>query len=181
MIIAGATRRKMSAQNRMENFDVNRYLGRWHEIARLDHRFERGLERITATYTLRPDGKVGVVNRGYDLAKKRWSDAKAYAVQTRVKNYLKVYFFPLVPGRYRIAYLDDDYSLAVVSGGSLRYLWLLSRTPEVTPQQRARMLGRSPRAGVRHLEADLAGTGRAVRRLSLLRRRLGIPENMRFG
>lgn len=112
-----------------------------HEIARLDHRFERGLERITATYTLRPDGKVGVVNRGYDLAKKRWSDAKAYAVQTRVKNYLKVYFFPLVPGRYRIAYLDDDYSLAVVSGGSLRYLWLLSRTPEVTPQQRARMLG----------------------------------------
>lgn len=103
--------------------------------------FRAGLERITATYTLRPDGKVGVVNRGYDLAKKRWSDAKAYAVQTRVKNYLKVYFFPLVPGRYRIAYLDDDYSLAVVSGGSLRYLWLLSRTPEVTPQQRARMLG----------------------------------------
>ena len=136
----GCNRRKVSVEP-MENFDVNRYLGRWHEIARLDHRFERGLERITATYTLRPDGKVGVVNRGYDPAKKRWSDAKAYAVQTRVKNYLKVYFFPLVPGRYRIAYLDDDYSLAVVSGGSLRYLWLLSRTPEVTPQQRARMLG----------------------------------------
>ena len=88
----GCNRRKVSVEP-MENFDVNRYLGRWHEIARLDHRFERGLERITATYTLRPDGKVGVVNRGYDPAKKRWSDAKAYAVQTRVKNYLKVYFF----------------------------------------------------------------------------------------
>ena len=168
----GCNRRKVSVEP-MENFDVNRYLGRWHEIARLDHRFERGLERITATYTLRPDGKVGVVNRGYDPAKKRWSDAKAYAVQTRVKNYLKVYFFPLVPGRYRIAYLDDDYSLAVVSGGSLRYLW--------HPATACADARRSPRAGVRHLEADLAGTGRAVRRLSLLRRRLGIPENMRFG
>lgn len=131
----------------ISDFNATHYLGRWHEIARLDHIFERGLEQVTAEYTLREDGKIGVINRGFDTKKGEWKEAHAYAVQTRTPNYLKVYFIPLIAGKYRIAYINPTYTLSLVSGGNLSYLWILARTPQITPQELEQMLRLAQKMG----------------------------------
>ena len=131
----------------IEGFDTNRYLGTWYEIARLDHRFERGLEQTTANYGLKSNGRIGVTNRGFSPAKGEWHEAGAEAVATKVKNYFKVYFVPIFYGKYRVAYIDPDYTVAVVSGGSTRYLWFLSRTPSISPEQHRTMLEVAHRMG----------------------------------
>ena len=116
------------------NFELNRYLGKWYEIARLDHSFERGLERITAEYSMRDDGGVAVVNRGYSIADEAWevSEGKAYFADDENKGYLKVSFFGPFYGSYVIFEIDqEDYGYAFVSGPDTSYLWLLSRTPQV--------------------------------------------------
>ena len=116
------------------NFELDRYLGKWYEIARLDHSFERGLERITAEYSMRDDGGVAVVNRGYSIADEDWevSEGKAYFVDDENKGYLKVSFFGPFYGSYVIFEIDqEDYGYAFVSGPDTSYLWLLSRTPQV--------------------------------------------------
>ena len=131
----------------LPGFNAPKYMGCWYEIARLDHPFEKGLQRVTACYSLRYNGKISVLNRGYSPTKSKWQEAKAVAVQTGVKNFLKVYFVPLFGGKYRVAYVDDAYSLAVVSGGNLRYLWLLARTPHPTPEQVGKMLEEARKLG----------------------------------
>lgn len=118
----------------VQGFEVNRYLGKWYEIARLDHPFERGLENITANYFLREDGGVAVVNRGFSLADKEWSEAKgkAYFVGDESEAYLKVSFFGPFYGSYVIFELEqDNYEYAFVAGPDLSYLWLLARTPNL--------------------------------------------------
>ena len=86
----------------VKDFDVSRYLGTWYEIARLDHSFERGLEKVTAEYSLREDGGVEVINRGYSRDKQQWKEAvgKAYFVRDRSEGYLKVSFFGPFYGAY---------------------------------------------------------------------------------
>ncbi len=119
----------------VSGFEINKYLGRWYEIARLDHSFERGLENVTAEYSIREDGGVSVVNRGYSTEDKEWSEAtgKAYFVNSPEEGYLKVSFFGPFYGSYIVFELDkDNYQYAFVSGPDLSYLWLLSRTPEVS-------------------------------------------------
>lgn len=111
-------------------FDLQRYLGTWHEIARLDHRFERGLTRVTAEYALRPDGRVSVLNRGFDEAKGTWKEARGVAKfrGDRGVASLKVSFFGPFYGGYHILDLDRDaYRWAVVCGPSRSYLWILAR------------------------------------------------------
>ncbi|TNF98463.1 MAG: lipocalin, partial [Gammaproteobacteria bacterium] len=118
----------------VRQFDLNRYLGRWYEIARLDHSFERGLDRVTAEYSLRDDGGVKVINRGYSKSDKKWKEAegKAYFVRSADEGYLKVSFFGPFYGSYIVFELDKkEYRYAFVSGPDKSYLWLLSRTPEV--------------------------------------------------
>lgn len=120
----------------VREFEINRYLGKWYEIARLDHSFERGLERVTADYALRGDGGVAVLNRGYSTQAGEWREAqgKAYFVNETDEGYLKVSFFGPFYGSYVIFELDKtDYQYAFVSGPDLSYLWLLARTP-VVPQ-----------------------------------------------
>lgn len=119
----------------VQNFELNKYLGKWYEIARLDHSFERGLENITAEYAMREDGGVSVLNKGYDITEKSWRDAqgKAYFVESTDQGYLKVSFFGPFYGSYIIFELDKDYQYAFVSGPNTDYLWLLSRTPTVDP------------------------------------------------
>ena len=117
-------------------FALDRYLGRWYEIARLDHSFERGLDNVTAQYTLREDGGVSVTNRGFLTAEKRWKEAqgRAYFVNGTEEGYLKVSFFGPFYGSYVIFELDSErYQYAFVAGPDTSYLWLLSRTPEVDP------------------------------------------------
>lgn len=115
-------------------FELDRYLGTWYEIARLDHSFERGLEQITANYSLRDDGGVRVLNRGYSTEAGEWEEAegKAYFVEDPATGYLKVSFFGPFYGSYVIFELDKkDYQYAFISGPDHGYLWLLSRTPQV--------------------------------------------------
>lgn len=118
----------------VENFELNRYLGKWYEIARLDHSFERGLEKITAEYSMRDDGGVSVVNRGYSIEDDEWKVAqgKAYFVDDVNKGYLKVSFFGPFYGSYVVFEIDHEgYEYAFISGPDTSYLWLLSRTPKL--------------------------------------------------
>ncbi|OIO67009.1 MAG: lipocalin [Zetaproteobacteria bacterium CG1_02_53_45] len=116
-------------------FELNRYLGKWYEIARLDHSFERGLEQVSAEYTMSDDGGVIVLNRGYSVEEQKWQQAegKAYFVRSPDEGYLKVSFFGPFYGAYVIFELDEAYQYAFVVGPDRSYLWLLSRTPEVSP------------------------------------------------
>jgi len=114
------------------DFDLNRYLGKWYEIARLDHSFERGLEKVYAEYSLREDGGVKVINRGYSKKEKAWKQAvgKAYFVGSQDEGYLKVSFFGPFYASYVIFDLDsENYNHAFVAGYDYSYLWLLSRSP----------------------------------------------------
>jgi apolipoprotein D and lipocalin family protein len=114
-------------------FDLNRYLGTWYEIVRIPHRFEKDLIKVTATYSLRPDGKIQVLNRGYKPSKGKWSEAKgkAWVPDLRVPARLKVSFFWPFSAEYKIIRLDADYQWALVTSGSTDYLWLLSRIPKM--------------------------------------------------
>lgn len=119
----------------VQGFDVNRFLGTWYEVARLDHGFEKGLTHVTAEYSLRDDGGLKVINKGFDLKKGLWSEseAKAYFLETPDVGRLKVSFFGPFYGSYNIIDLDQkDYSWALVTGPSRNYLWMLSRnkTPD---------------------------------------------------
>lgn len=115
------------------HFDASRYLGKWYEVARLENRFERGLEQVTATYGLRSDGGISVLNRGYDPQKQKWheSEGKAYFTGAPTTAALKVSFFGPFYGGYNVIALDDDYQYALVSGPNRDYLWILSRTPTI--------------------------------------------------
>jgi apolipoprotein D and lipocalin family protein len=117
----------------VEGFDAKRYVGTWYEIARLENSFEKGLEKITATYSLREDGGLTVVNRGYDPVNGRWREAtgKAYFVGAPTQGRLKVSFFGPFYGAYNIIRLDEDYGWSLVCGKDYKYLWILSRTPQL--------------------------------------------------
>ena len=121
----------------IHEFDLNRYLGKWYEIARLDHSFERGLDKVTAEYSLRDDGGVRVINRGFSNAENKWKEAegKAYFVRGQDEGYLKVSFLGPFYGSYVVFELDkENYQYAFVSGSNTSYLWLLSRTPTVSKE-----------------------------------------------
>ena len=134
----------------VKDFELNRYLGKWYEVARLDHSFERGLEQVSAEYSLNPNGSVKVVNRGYSTTKKKWSEAngKAKFVQDPATGYLKVSFFGPFYGSYVVFDLDKDgYEYAFVSGPDLSYLWLLSRNKTVSPEVKASFLKQAKEIG----------------------------------
>lgn len=127
------------------DFDLNRYLGEWYEIARFDHSFERGMEQTKATYTLRGDGKVDVLNTGVKDGKP--SEAKGVAKLTDTPGRLRVSFWGPFYSDYRILLLDDDYQYALVGSGSDGYLWILSRTPQISDSTRAKILAEAQRRG----------------------------------
>nr|WP_283105226.1 lipocalin family protein [Shewanella seohaensis] len=121
----------------VKDFQLERYLGKWYEIARLDHSFERGLTQVTAEYSLKADGGVKVINRGYSNDTQQWKEAegKAYFVNGDGEAYLKVSFFGPFYGSYVVFGLDQqDYQYAFISGPDTDYLWLLARTPTVSPE-----------------------------------------------
>ena len=134
----------------VENFDSERYLGKWYEIARLDHSFERGLDNVTAEYIRREDGGLDVINRGFSQAEQSWKQAegRAYFVGKSDQGHLKVSFFGPFYGSYVVFELDQaEYQYAFVAGYNKSYLWLLSRSPQPDKQlitgfvDRARQLG----------------------------------------
>ncbi len=113
------------------DFRIDHYLGQWYEIARLDHGFESGLECVTANYSLRDDGDIRVINRGYDPEEQRWESAEgraSFAGEPDV-GHLKVSFFGPFYAGYSVLALDPDYQHALVAGPDRDYLWILSRQP----------------------------------------------------
>lgn len=131
-------------------FDLNRYLGQWHEIARLDHSFERGMRDVSATYSLQEDGSVKVVNRGYDTQRQAWKEAIGRAVFLGDSSTasLKVSFFGPFYGGYHVIALDQQhYRWSLVAGPDRDYLWILARDKTLPADVRERLLGEARALG----------------------------------
>jgi len=155
----------------VKDFDLDRYLGKWYEVARLDHSFERGLNGVTAEYSMREDGGVRVMNSGVvtpvegfhgaegsngadssngakGSEERSEAEGRAYFVEGTDLGYLKVSFFGPFFGSYIVFELDtDNYQYAFVAGNNTNYLWLLARTPEVSDEVMARFIARSSALG----------------------------------
>ena len=134
----------------VDGFILEKYLGKWYEIARLDHSFERGLSRVTANYSLREDGGVRVLNRGYSEKEGRWKEAegKAYFVQRTDQGHLKVSFFGPFYGSYVVFELDhENYRYALVSGPDKSYFWILARSPEIEKNLRDTLIAKAAARG----------------------------------
>ncbi len=118
----------------VNNFDINQYLGRWYEIARLDHKFEKNLTFVTADYRKISATEIEVINRGYNPTTQKWTEATGVAkfVQEKTIGHLKVAFMVPFYASYVVFDLDKQYQYAIVTGYNRDYLWLLSRTPTVT-------------------------------------------------
>lgn len=117
----------------ISDFDLGRYLGTWYEIARFDHSFERGMDNVMAEYTLREDGMVDVKNSGWKDGKYKVAEGKARQPDPAGDPaHLEVSFFLFFYSDYNILMLDKDYQYALVGSKSPKYLWILSRTPELS-------------------------------------------------
>jgi apolipoprotein D and lipocalin family protein len=133
----------------VDNFELNRYLGKWYEIARLDHSFERGLEAVSAEYSLRDDGGIRVINSGRntDTQANQEAEGRAYFVEQPDLGYLKVSFFGPFFGSYVIFELGENYQYAFIAGNTTNYLWLLARTPEVPQELVNQFISRATQLG----------------------------------
>lgn len=131
-------------------FELQRYQGRWYELARLDHSFERGMTDVSAFYRPQPDGSVQVVNRGFDAGRGRWREAigKALFTGAPTTGSLKVSFFGPFYGGYHVAALDPDYQWALVLGPDTGYCWILARTKALAEAQRESIVARARALGV---------------------------------
>ena len=134
----------------VDEFELPRYLGKWYEIARYDHSFEEGLSEVTATYSMRDDGGVKVINRGFSKQENAWDEAegKAYFVDTSSIGHLKVSFFGPFYASYVIMALDKEgYQYALITGPDKDYLWILARTPSIDDDVRSQLLDTASAAG----------------------------------
>ena len=125
---------KMIDKTVVKELNIERYLGKWYEIARYDHRFERGLVGVTASYSFRDDGKIKVVNTGFKETingQKSEAIGKAKIPDPNVPSKLKVSFFWFFYGDYFVLELDENYQWAVIGSSTDNYLWILSRTPQM--------------------------------------------------
>jgi len=131
-------------------FELEKYLGTWYEIARFDHSFERGLEGTTATYSLRPDGKINVINQGYKKSlrgKLSKATGKAKIIDPRKPRNIKVSFFLFFYAPYNILELDKNYQYALIGSNSANYLWILSRTPQQDEETYTMLLDKAQKRG----------------------------------
>lgn len=134
----------------VDNFQSDKYLGKWYEIARIDHRFEKGLSKVSAEYSLKDGGGIKVLNRGYSAKDNKWSESvgKAYFVGSDNLAYLKVSFFGPFYGSYIVFELDqENYQYALVSGPDKSYFWLLSRTPTMNPELQKSLIDKAVSLG----------------------------------
>ncbi|QLQ25967.1 MAG: lipocalin family protein [Dechloromonas sp.] len=131
-------------------FDINRYLGQWYEIARLDHSFERGMSDVSATYQLQDDGSVKVINRGYDTQRRAWKEAVGRALFTGNPGTgsLKVSFFGPFYGGYHVIALDqENYRWSLVAGPDRDYLWILARDRTLPAEVREQLVAQAQALG----------------------------------
>lgn len=134
----------------VEGFEVQRYLGKWYEIARLDHSFERGLSNISAEYSVKDNGDIRVLNRGYRESSSQWSEAEGTAkfVDAKDVGRLRVSFFGPFYGGYNIVDLDkENYQYALIVGNNRKYLWILSRNPTLDSGIQKRLIDKASELG----------------------------------
>lgn len=132
----------------VDELDLDKYLGTWYEIARFDHRFERNLEGVTATYSMRDDGKIKVVNQGYKGSLDGELDrAVGKAKITSDPGKLRVSFFLFFYSDYLVLELDDDYQWVLIGSSSPNYLWILSRTPQLGEETKQHILDKATSHG----------------------------------
>ena len=116
----------------VKKLDIPRFMGKWYEIARYEHTFEKGMTHVTAEYSLEPDEKIRVVNKGIKNGKAKEIVGKAKQPDpVEYPGRLKVSFFLWFYSDYYILELDKDYQYALIGSSSDKYLWILSRTPEL--------------------------------------------------
>lgn len=130
----------------VEKVDINSYLGTWYEIARYEHFFEKGCVDAKATYTLRKDGKINVLNTCIKEGKPTQAKGVAYATDASNAK-LKVSFFRPFYGNYWILMLGDRYEYAVIGEPSREYLWILSREPKISDTLKEKILKKLPELG----------------------------------
>lgn len=130
-------------------FESQRFLGTWYEIARMDHQFERSLEKVTVSYSAMDDGGIRVINRGYNPDRQMWQQSVGQAYFTGASNRaaMKVSFIGPFYGGYNVIALDREYRHALVCGPDRNYLWLLSRTPTISTEMKQQMLDIATRQG----------------------------------
>ncbi|MBW8523296.1 lipocalin family protein [Chryseobacterium chendengshani] len=133
----------------VKNFNSEKYLGKWYEIARFDYKFEKNLDNVTADYSLNPDGTIKVQNRGYNYIKKEWKESvgEARFVNDKSEARLKVSFFKPIWAGYNVIDIDDDYQHALIVGHSTKYIWILSRNKEIPNSIRERFLAKAKKLG----------------------------------
>ena len=130
-------------------FDITRYTGKWYEIARLDHSFERGLNDVSATYRQQPDGSVEVINRGHDGSKWRQAIGRALFTGATDSASLKVSFFGPFYGGYHVIALDQqNYRWAMVVGPDRDYLWILARDKRLPANLREQLVSQAEALGI---------------------------------
>jgi apolipoprotein D and lipocalin family protein len=150
MMLTGCSTAPPAGLSSVTPFEVNRYLGKWYEIARLDHSFERGLTDVSATYALKSDGSLEVINRGFNTKKNDWKSANGRALFTGSpqQGSLKVSFFGPFYGGYHVLALDQaGYQWALVSGPDREYLWILARTKVLAPAIRDQLVAEAKKMG----------------------------------
>ncbi len=132
----------------VDNFEVEKYIGKWYEIARFDSSFEKDLNQTTAEYSLGENGKIIVINKGYNFKKNKWETAKGKAKFAQSKNLgdLKVSFFGPFYAPYKILFIDEDYKYALVTSG-LDYLWILSREKTIPENIKSKYLNHAKSLG----------------------------------
>ncbi|SEW52067.1 lipocalin family protein [Chitinophaga arvensicola] len=130
-------------------FDVNRFMGTWYEIARLDYRFERHLSNVSATYSINENGQITVDNKGYDTRTYRWKESigKADFVDNPEEARLKVSFFGPFYAGYNVIDIDEKYQHALVAGNNLNYIWILSRNRTIPEAIKTRFLAKAEELG----------------------------------
>ncbi len=129
-------------------FDIDRYLGKWYEIARFDYRFERGIDHATAKYSRNEDGSIKVVNKGRKKSgKKSKVVGKALPAGPENTGMLKVSFFGPFYAGYNVIAIDEQYQYALVAGQSRDYLWILSREKTIPDTVRGAYLQKARELG----------------------------------
>lgn len=134
----------------IKDFNVNRYLGKWYEIARLENRFEEGLKQITAEYTVLEDGEIKVLNRGVNIetGKPEVAEGKAFFIDKPNVGSLKVSFFWPFYGGYHIVELDrENYGYVMISGSDRDYLWILAREPKLDSDILKKLIDKASQLG----------------------------------
>jgi len=135
----------------LKDFKLDKYLGTWYEIIRKDMLFEKDLDFVTATYTLKPDGKIEVINKGVNLLKDKESEitGKVRRKYEDVENILEVSFFgPFYSDYIILDYDKKNYSWALVIGENSKYMWILSREPQMDEELTLKLLSIAEKNGV---------------------------------